>query len=50
MRQGNEAAMKAGFKGKTFALVKARERCAVLVPWATLCAIADVDNETVQKT
>ena len=44
MRQGNEAAMKAGFKEKLLLLLQQDED--VLFWWATLCAIADVDNET----
>ena len=42
MRQGNEAAMKAGFKEKLLLLLQQDED--VLFWWATLCAIADVDE------
>ena len=44
MRQGNEAAMKAGFKDKLLLLLQEDED--VLFWWSTLCAITDVDNET----
>ena len=44
MKQGNEAAMKAGFREKLLLLLQQDED--VLFWWSTLCAITDVDNET----
>ena len=44
MRQGNEAAMKAGFKEKLLLMLQQDEDG--LFWWSTLCAITDVDNET----
>ena len=43
MKQGNESAMKAGFKEKLLLLLQDED---VLFWWSTLCAITDIDNET----
>ena len=42
MRQENETAMNAGFKGKRLLLLQQDED--VLFWWSTLCAITDVDE------
>ena len=42
MRQENETAMNAGFKGKLLLLLQQDED--VLFWWSTLCAITDVDE------
>ena len=45
MRQGNETAVNSGFKGKLLLLLQDED---VLFWWSTLCAITDVDNETME--